>query len=173
MALDFEGLRCVVVGGGAVGTRKAITLAEAGARVTVVSPRITAALERAVSEGRVKWEAEPFDEEHLRDTFLVVAATDDEAANAAVAEAAFRRSVLLCDSTSARRTRVIFGATLGLGDATLAVFTDGRDPGHARQTRDRIAQLLEGRGQPPRAVEPVGSAPGARDLTGDGGFDPC
>jgi siroheme synthase-like protein len=142
MALDLVGLRCVVVGGGAVGTRKALKLAESGARVTVVSPEVTEALARSAAEGEVSWVPEPFDEEHLRDVFLVVTATDDEAANARVAEAAFRRGVLLCDSTSARRTRVIFGATLALDDATVAVFTDGRDPTHSRRLRDRIARFL-------------------------------
>jgi len=38
---------------------------------------------------------------------------------------------------------VIFGALHTNEGAIIAVFTDGRDPSHARRTRDRIAHLLD------------------------------
>ena len=39
--LDIQHRNCLVVGGGSVGTRKVATLLGCGARVTVVSPRVT------------------------------------------------------------------------------------------------------------------------------------
>jgi siroheme synthase-like protein len=120
--------------------------------VTVISPEITAELARHVSAGRAGWTQEPFRPEHLQGAFLVVAATDDETVNTAVAEAAGRHGVLACDASSADRSAVIFGAVLALQDATVAVFTDGRDPARARRTRDRIADLLaRPSGSPPKA----------------------
>jgi uroporphyrin-III C-methyltransferase/precorrin-2 dehydrogenase/sirohydrochlorin ferrochelatase len=74
--------------------------------------------------------------------FLVVAATDDAAVIAGVVEAAARARALVCDASSADRSGLIFGAMLSREDATIAVFTDGRDPGRARRTRDRLAGLL-------------------------------
>jgi len=63
--------------------------------------------------------------------------------NASLVEAAGRRGVLVCDASSAERSQVIFGA-LHQGDGfTVAVFTDGRDPSLARNTRDRIRALEE------------------------------
>jgi siroheme synthase (precorrin-2 oxidase/ferrochelatase) len=50
--------------------------------------------------------------------------------------------VLACDASSAERSQVIFGALLQRDELTVAVFTDGNDPAHARQTRDQIADLL-------------------------------
>ena len=39
--LDIRNRKCLVVGGGSVGTRKVISLLDCGAAVTVVSPRAT------------------------------------------------------------------------------------------------------------------------------------
>jgi uroporphyrin-III C-methyltransferase/precorrin-2 dehydrogenase/sirohydrochlorin ferrochelatase len=125
-----------------VGTRKVQTLTRAGATVTVVSPTITAELAAQVEAGRLRWVKSSFREEQLGGVFLVVAATDDEAMNRAVARAAIQRGALVCDASSAERSQVIFGALLELDDATVAVFTGGRDPVRARRTRDRIAQLF-------------------------------
>ena len=142
VGLDLRDAACVVIGGGAIGTRKVELLEGAGARVTIVSPRITERLDEVVGRGRATWLRETFRPEHVRDAFLVVVATDRPEVNARAAEAAVRAGALLCDATSAGRSRVIFGALLDTEDATVAVFTDGRDPGHARRTRDRIAGRL-------------------------------
>jgi siroheme synthase-like protein len=100
-------------------------------------------VEASIAAGTIVWVRSAFNAEHVEGAFLVVAATDDEAVNAAVAEAAGRVGALVCDASSAERSQVVFGATLALRGATIAVFTDGRDPGGARRTRDRIAALLE------------------------------
>ena len=142
VGLDVRGACCLVVGGGTIGTRKAGTLARAGAAVTVVAPRISEELAREVDVGRARWVAEPFRAAHLDGAFLAVAATDDDALNAAVVRAAAARGILACDASSAERSRVIFGALLQRDDVTVAVFTGGNDPARARETRDQIAGLV-------------------------------
>ncbi|HUT11469.1 MAG TPA: bifunctional precorrin-2 dehydrogenase/sirohydrochlorin ferrochelatase [Thermoguttaceae bacterium] len=142
VGLDVRGRDCVVVGGGSVGTRKADTLARAGADVTVVSPAVTEELAARIEAGRICWVSDCFREEHLSGAFLVVAATDDEALNATVARLAGRRGALVCDASSADRSAVIFGALLQRDEVTIAVFTGGRDPAQARSTRDKIGKLL-------------------------------
>ena len=68
-----------------------------------------------------------------------MAATNDQAVNAAVVAAAGRRGTMVCDASSAERSRVVFGALLEGDGYTVAVFTAGRDPAAARRIRDRIA----------------------------------
>jgi len=143
VAIDIRERRCVVVGGGPIGARKALTLARSGARVTIVSPALTESLEASEGAGTLAWVRAAFGPEHVEGAFLVVAATDDEAVNAAVVEAAERAGALVCDASSADRSQVIFGATLRHGGATIAVFTDGHDPARARRTRDHIKTLVE------------------------------
>jgi siroheme synthase-like protein len=142
VGLNVQAKNCVVVGGGGVGERKARTLARAGAVVTVISPTATRELVEQVEAGRIRWVRDSFREEYLGGASLVVAATDDEALNAAVVRLAVQSGALVCDASSAERSQVIFGALIEGGDVTVAVFTGGRDPSRARRTRDQIANLL-------------------------------
>jgi siroheme synthase-like protein len=142
VGLDVQGKNCLVVGGGGVGTRKALTLWRAGAIVTVVSPVVAKGLAEQIEAGRIRWVQDSFREEHLGGAFLVVAATDDKALNAAVVRLAAESGVLVCDASSTGRSQVIFGALLQCDDVTVAVFTGGCDPAQAGRTRDQIADLF-------------------------------
>ena len=153
MAINLQDKHCLVVGGGGVGTRKALTLGQAGAIVTVISPAVTVQLSKEIEAGRVRWLKDRFREEQLGTPFLVVGATDDEALNATVVRLAAERGSLVCDASSAERSQVIFGALLGGDGVTVAVFTDGRDPAKARRTRDEIAGLMAERHQSPQDSE--------------------
>lgn len=142
VGLDLRDRYCVVVGGGVVGTRKVRTLVDVGARVTVISPAVTAEIEDAVRAGRARWIEGPFEPEHLNGACLVVVATDDPEVNQRLAQLARERDTLLCDATSGERSDVIFGAIHRQDGLTVATFTDGRDPARARSARDRIAEWL-------------------------------
>ena len=142
VGLDVQGKNCLVVGGGGVGTRKALTLARTRAIVTVISPTVTAELAHEIETGRIRWVKDSFRNEHLSGAFLVVVATDDDSQNAAIVKSAAQCGALVCDASSAERSQVIFGALLEADDVTVAVFTGGRDPARARRTRDQIANLV-------------------------------
>jgi precorrin-2 dehydrogenase/sirohydrochlorin ferrochelatase len=142
VGLDVRGRLCVIAGGGDVGTRKALTLLRAGASVTVISPAVTGEIARQIEAGRLRWLEGDARIEHLRDAFLVIAATDDDSVNAEIVRAAVDQGSLVCDASSAERSQVIFGALLTREGVTVSVFTDGRDPSLARRTRDRIADLM-------------------------------
>lgn len=142
VGLDVRGKDCLVVGGGAVGTRKALTLSRAGASVVVVSPKVTQELAGQIEAGRVRWEEATFRNAHLEGVFLAIAASDDEAINAEVARLAAESGALVCDASSAERSDVVFAALLQHDGTTVAVFTDGHDPARAARTRDKIAEQL-------------------------------
>jgi siroheme synthase-like protein len=147
VGLAVRDKRCLIVGGGEVGARKAQTLVGADATVTVVSPTVSEGLIQLIEDGRVRWLKESFREEHLDGAFLVIAATNDEGINAMVARKASRRGALVCDASSAARSEVIFGALLEDEGVTVAVFSDGQDPAAARRTRDEVRDLIA-RGRP-------------------------
>lgn len=156
VGLDVRGRRCLVVGGGAVGTRKVTTLLAAGATLTIAAPTVSRELAGRIERGEVSWVSEPFRESHLESTFLVVTATNDDSCNATIAGLAAERGILVCDASSADRSDVIFGALLRRDGVTVAVFTDGRDPALARKTRDRIGELFAG-------VDPPNTSPSPRN----------
>ncbi len=53
IALHGERMTAVVIGGGSVGTRKALAFADAGAQVRVVSPVVSAELDEAERVRRI------------------------------------------------------------------------------------------------------------------------
>ena len=75
--LDMRGRNALVVGGGAVGSRKAETLLRAGARVTLVSPQVTEKIRSLADAGRLTWHARGYRSSDVATMFLVFSATDD------------------------------------------------------------------------------------------------
>lgn len=145
LGVRVEGQQCCVVGGGEVGTRKVQNLLRAGARVMLVAPSATAELAELAESGRITWRRDTFRPEHGTGVFLMVAATDDPGVNAAVVRVAGESGALSCDASSSESTQIIFGALHEQDGLTVAVFSDGHDPGRARGLRDRIRTLLSGR----------------------------
>ena len=80
--------RVVVVGGGQFAHRRVAGLLESRARVTVVSPELTPALEALAAAGAVTWARRRYEAGDLDGAWYAVAATDDPAVNSAVAEEA-------------------------------------------------------------------------------------
>jgi len=148
VGLDIRDRKCLVVGGGKIGTRKVRNLTRAGGQVMLVSPEATEELARMAASGEILWRREGFREDHLHGAFLAVAATDDEGLNARLVDRAKKLGILVCDASSEERSQLIFGALHEGEGIMVSVFTDGEDPSRARKTRDRIAAFLSG-GQEP------------------------
>lgn len=153
LGLNVQGKKCVVAGGGKVGTRKVENLLRAGAAVVLVAPEASERVRELSESGQITWIRESAEGRHFDGALLAVAATDDEEENARLAKTATRFGALVCDASSAERSEIIFGALHFTEGLTIAVFTDGEDPARARATRDRIAAFVpEGRG-PARPVD--------------------
>jgi precorrin-2 dehydrogenase/sirohydrochlorin ferrochelatase len=133
--LDIRGRRCLVVGGGGVGTRKAEGLLACGAAVTVVSPEASARLKALAAAGRLVLAARPFRPEDLAGVFLVIGATDDEPLNRRVSEEAERRGILCNIADRPEACNFILPAVVRRGELTVAVSTAGRSPALAKKLR--------------------------------------
>lgn len=142
VGLNIQGRKCVVIGGGTVGTRKVRNLLQAGASVVLVSPRATDELVELAAAGEILWARETYRLSHLHGAFLAVAATDRRELNEQVGRGARESGIMVCDASSAERSEVIFGALHQEEGVTVAVFTDGRDPSRARTVRNQLADFL-------------------------------
>ena len=94
--LNLEHRQCLVVGGGAVGTRKVRSLLECGARVTVISPEVSEKLTSLSNKSKIRLVSRPFKTTDLEGVFLVIGATDDENLNRRIHREAERLG-LLCN----------------------------------------------------------------------------
>jgi precorrin-2 dehydrogenase / sirohydrochlorin ferrochelatase len=142
LAIDMTGLRCLVVGGGRVGTRKALRLAHAGGKVSVLSPDVSPDIAQAAEQGRMDWRQAEYDATHLDGFALIVAATSDAELNGRIGREAQARGALCCNASDAASSQVIFPAVGSSGQVTVAVHTDGRDCRLAQRVRDRIQDHL-------------------------------
>ncbi len=138
--LKIENKRCVVVGGGKVAERKIKVLLEKGALVTVISPKITLLIEKLWRESKIIYLPVNYISSPLKDTFLVIAATDDRTINSRVAENADRLGILVNVVDSPAESSFIMPAILSRGDLTIAVSTAGKSPALARKIKEDLAQ---------------------------------
>jgi siroheme synthase-like protein len=136
--LNLKGRRCLVVGGGPVAERKAEGLLQAGAAVTVVSPRLTERLHRVAEEKKLSHVAREYRIGDLAGCQLVFAATDDPAVNRAIYDEARERGVWLNTADDPAHCDFILPSVLRRGELQVAVATGGSSPALARAIREEL-----------------------------------
>ncbi|MBI4531517.1 MAG: bifunctional precorrin-2 dehydrogenase/sirohydrochlorin ferrochelatase [Candidatus Latescibacteria bacterium] len=136
--LDLVGKHVVVIGGGEVAERKALSLLECGAYVHIISPELTPRLEELVATGKITVERRFYTCGDLRGCFLVIGATNDEDVNHQVfAEAEERR--ILCNIVDAPHLcSFIAPSVISRGDLQIAISTNGKSPMLSRRIREHI-----------------------------------
>ena len=140
--LDLKQQTCLVVGGGSVATRKTKLLLKAQAKVTIVSPELTDALNTLVQQGEVSWTQSVFTPAHINDQRLVIAATDDEKVNQSVHEVAQKKNILTNLTDNPDDSDFIFASVLDRSPIIVAVSSGGESPVLARNLRARLETLI-------------------------------
>ncbi len=163
LLLDLAGRPVLVVGGGAVALRRTRTLLEAGAQITVVSPHLF-----GFTGLPVTIRERPYRDGDIGNSWLVVAATDDPAVNATVAEAAEGARVFCIRADLADGGTARMPAVLRKGDLTVSV-NAGDDPRRAVEFRNLLSLAMDSQSLPTRPIRPVG---GSVALVGGGPGDP-
>jgi len=135
VCLDLEGKFCVVVGGGKVAERKVSGLIACSARVSVISPELSDGLINYHNEGTIQWLDREYRPGDLKQAFLVIAATNDEATQKQVYEEAAAHNLLLNVVDVPQRCNFIMPAAVRQGDLIMAVSTAGKSPALARKLR--------------------------------------
>jgi uroporphyrin-III C-methyltransferase len=164
--------RVVVVGGGQVAHRRVAGLLEARARVTVVSPEVTPALEALVEPGSLTWVRRRYEPGDLAGAWYAVAATDDPAVNAAVAEEA-DRSRIFCARADDRSASSVWTPAVGRHGELVVGVHGGGDPQRAIGVRDAVvAGLTDGSIADRASRTPAVAQAGSVVLVGGGPGDP-
>ncbi len=130
---------CVVFGGGRAAEGKISKLRDAGARVTVVSPRVTAGIQVAVQEGGLEWRAREYQPGDLAGAFLGIAATDVRSVNQLIFREAEEMGVLLNVVDEPSQCTFIAPSILNRGQVTVAISTGGASPALARKLRESLS----------------------------------
>lgn len=139
--LDLKGKKAVVVGGGRIAERKVFSLIRSGAEITVVSPSLTRRLSRAEFDNRIRHVSRDYRKGDLRDSFLVIAATDDPATNRKVANDA-PALVNVVDVPS--QCNFIAPSVVRRGQLIIAVSTSASSPAFSRTIRKELEKIYGG-----------------------------
>jgi precorrin-2 dehydrogenase/sirohydrochlorin ferrochelatase len=140
--LDIKGRQCLVVGGGAVASRKAQTLIDCEAIVTVVSPEFSEALKNLEQTSDVTLIQRPYQTSDLDEKFLVIGATNDEKLNRRVNADAEQRHMLCNIADVPDICNFILPAIIRRGDLCLAISTSGKSPAFAKKLRKDLEKTF-------------------------------
>lgn len=140
--LRLEGREVLVVGAGSVGERKIGELILAGAIVRVVAPHATHVVEEHVALGRVAWEPRPFRSGDTKNAWLVIAATNDSAVNAHIADEAHASQIFVNAVDDPPNASAFFASVIRRPPMTIAISSGGQLPGLSRLLREVLEAAL-------------------------------
>ncbi len=146
--IEMKGRNILVIGGGNVGTRRALKFLEAGANVKVVSKEFSPTLrETAEKEARLQLvQADASDPEELESlvewAHIVVLATDNLELNRRISQLARRLGKLVNNATDASDTDIVVPFETEVDGIRVAVTTEGRAGVVARLATERIEEML-------------------------------
>lgn len=155
--VDVRGWRCLVVGAGPVGSRRALRLVRSGAEVHVVAPDATDDVVAAAASGSLRWSARPFEVADASGCRLVVVASGDDLVDE-LAAGAVEPGALLNRAGAARRGDLRFPAVAVDDGVVVTVATPAQVPALSSWVARRVAAALDAL---------VGLDPGQRRVLAD------
>lgn len=139
----------LVVGGGAIATRKVLGLLNQGAEITVVAPRIT--LDLATIPGIILLNRGYRSEDSLN-KFMVFICTDDPEINRRAVEDCSSNQ-LVNDCTNKERSTFYNMAITEQQGIQVAISSKGVDPSYVKDIKSKIEQLIQAETEYKRKTE--------------------
>ncbi|EKK5218654.1 siroheme synthase CysG [Cronobacter sakazakii] len=133
---------CLLVGGGDVAERKARLLLEAGAALTVNALAFAPQFEAWAKQGMLRLVQGEFNASLLDDCWLAIAATDDDAVNNQVSEAAEARRIFCNVVDAPKQASFIMPSIIDRSPLMVAISSGGTSPVLARLLREKLEALL-------------------------------
>src|SRR3989440_7267329 len=170
--LDLAGRRVVVVGGGTVAQRRLPRLVAAGARVELISPRVTPAVQGMIDAGELTWTRRRYAAGDLDGAWYVLCCTSDPVVNATVSGDAESARIFCVRADAGEEGSAVTPAT-GEHDGMLIGVLSGGRPLRSAAVRDGVLDALrEGRVSDHRETEAPQGFRGGVALVGGGPGDP-
>ena len=140
--LNLEGKKAVVVGGGKVAERKVMQLLECGAKVTVISPKVTKKIRSLADKSQVNVIDRKYRVGDLKGAVVAIAATDNPAINKQVPKEARKRRVLINVVDSPELCDFIMPSIIRRGDLVISISTSGKFPFLSKKLRIMLEGLI-------------------------------
>ncbi|MAF06325.1 MAG: uroporphyrinogen-III C-methyltransferase [Acidiferrobacteraceae bacterium] len=140
--LKLRNTPALVVGGGSVAERKIDLLLRAGARITVVAPRIGAKVQALFDQHKLDWIEDSFAPDHVTEVLIVIAATNDAYVNKAVSQEARERNIPVNVVDQPDLCTFTVPSIVDRSPVIVAIGTGGASPVLARMLKARLETLI-------------------------------
>ena len=122
--LNVKNRVCTVIGGGEAARIKAAALVKEGAQVRIISPQLAADF----ADLDIDHIAKKYEKSDLNDSFLTIAATNDEELNSQIISDAAKLGILSLNASNSQNSDFTPMAHISEGDVTVAASTGGAYP---------------------------------------------
>lgn len=139
---QLRGRACLLVGGGDVAERKARLLLDAGAQLTVNALSFIPQFTAWAAEGMLTLVEGEFSETLLDECWLAIAATDNDAVNQRVSDAAEARRIFCNVVDAPKEASFIMPSIIDRSPLMVAISSGGTSPVLARLLREKLEALL-------------------------------
>ena len=136
--IDIKNKNCLVVGGGSVGLRKAVTLEKCGAKVKVISQKFSSGFDKLKTTSIDFLQKDYENDDVRKDVFFVFAATGNAGLNLRIKKRASKFGILCNIADSLDKSDFILPSIVDRGDLVLAVSTSGTSPAMAKKIRQDL-----------------------------------
>jgi precorrin-2 dehydrogenase / sirohydrochlorin ferrochelatase len=142
ISLKIEGKSCVVAGGGKIAYLKLVSLLQAKAAVTVVSPVIIPEIEKLYDEGKITLLRRGIEQADYKDAFLIIAATNEPSINREIYENT-KDTKLVNVVSDSEIGNFHIPATLTRGKLQISIATGGASPMLAKKIREDLQKTFD------------------------------
>ena len=145
--VNIENKEVLIVGGGKIGGRKAQTLREYGANVTVYSEKVTEEAILADENIKVVNRNVSHDEDEIKELvkkyFLVVAATDDKELNDRISHVCMCENILVNNVSSKTEMNAMFTAVVKNDEFQIGIGSYGKSCRRSKALKGKVQELID------------------------------
>ncbi|MDO5136020.1 MAG: bifunctional precorrin-2 dehydrogenase/sirohydrochlorin ferrochelatase [Eubacteriales bacterium] len=141
--VDLSDKKVVVVGGGAVATRRVRTLLKFTRNITVIAPQVTPEIMDLGKAGRIRLHLRPVKRTDFGTAYMVLAATNDWKLNDTVYRICKEEGIYVNVASDKEECDFYFPGICMRDGVVAGVTASGLDHKKARRVREAIQKLLE------------------------------
>ena len=141
--VDLSDRTVLVVGGGPIAARRVKTLLPFAGQIVVTAPECTDELAALAAEGKIEHRPRRFEPSDLDAAAIVLCATGDAAADAGVRALCTERGIPANIASDKDKCDFYFPGIARKGSVVVGVTAGGTDHKKARETAEKIRELLE------------------------------
>ncbi|MDO9041664.1 MAG: bifunctional precorrin-2 dehydrogenase/sirohydrochlorin ferrochelatase [Desulfocapsaceae bacterium] len=136
--LNITGQLCVVIGGGAVATRKITSLLLCDAKVRVISPEISPEIKKLIDKNKLEWVPRVYRTGDLQKAILAYALTDSPEVQRQITTEAKELGIPINIANNPDACTFQTAATIRRGELLIAISTGGGSPALAATIRKEL-----------------------------------